>query len=215
MSTDSKVLWKGPPLCRCVAWHLFCSLATHSGLCWESSECISSLAQGHGILTCSCRQGCLMKRFRGEKKEATRRRYDKCGTVICRVKWYARRKARKCPLHIALYCRAILTLNMFEMSPLFFFFFVSRLAALQTSFPQFYVTATYGRNLVQLCWKLCWNFFIFQDVSASKMVLCCRFWKMHRTYYAQKLDAQKRVQLVLRICYAFEFAPVLWIFMIY
>lgn len=43
--------------------------------------CISSLAQVHGILTVSCRHGCLMKRFHGEKKEPTRIRCDKCGTV--------------------------------------------------------------------------------------------------------------------------------------
>lgn len=174
MSTDCKVLWKGPPLCCCIGWHLFCSLAVHSGLCWESSMCISSLAQVHGILTVSCRQGCLMKRFHGEKKEATRRRYDKCGTVICKVKWFARRKARKRPLHITLYSRTILTLNMFEMCQ----FFVSPLA-MQTSFPQFYVTAPYGRNLVQLCRKLCWNFYLSRCFWVWNGPVY--FWKVHRT----------------------------------
>lgn len=85
MSTDSQVLWKGPPLCRRMPWHLFCSLAVHGGLCWESSVCISSLAPCHGILTVGCRQGCLMQRFHGEKKELTRRQDEKLRSATLSV----------------------------------------------------------------------------------------------------------------------------------
>lgn len=94
MSADSQVFWKGPPLCRRIAWHLFCSLAVHGGSCWESSVCISSLAWVHGILTVGCRQGCVMKKLTRRQDELF---FATLYLFAHEVKWCASRQLVNAP----------------------------------------------------------------------------------------------------------------------
>lgn len=154
MSTDSQVFWKGPPLCSRIAWHLFCSLAVHGGLCWEGSVCISSLAQVHGILTVGWRQGRLVKKLTWRQDELV----SATLSLFC-IRGQTRGKPVSVPSASSLTAeQSHRDLDLKRVWNASISCFYSCHANPASRGLGFYAAAPYGRNLVRLSWKWCWKF---------------------------------------------------------